>query len=421
MRMPRAAGARGGAGVLGKRSVGVGRAGRAGRVGHACGPRTVVGVAVAVFAGAFSPPAASGWSARPTPNPAGGITNLLGGVSCTSATACTTVGWSVDSAGRQVTLADSWDGSRWYAQPTTNPAGATISGLDGVSCTSATACTAVGWFNNKAGQGFTLAERWDGSRWSAQATPSPGATNSELDGVSCTSATACTAVGWSNNKTGKQFELAERWDGSRWSAQPTPNPAGAISSVLDGVSCTSATACTAVGWFSNKTGKQFELAERWDGSRWSAESTPNPAGALSGELDGVSCTSATACTAVGSPENSARNAFTLAERWDGSHWSAQPTPNPAGAISSVLDGVSCTSATACTSVGWSVDSAGLQITLAEHWDGSRWYAQPTTDPTGVIGSGLDGVSCASATACTAVGGFNKRDGKGFTLAESWHD
>jgi hypothetical protein len=39
----------------------------------------------------------------------------------------------------------------------------------------------------------------------------------------------------------------------------------------------------------------------------------------------------------------------------------------------------------------------------------------------VIGSGLDGVSCASATACTAVGGFNKRDGKGFTLAESWHD
>lgn len=34
---------------------------------------------------------------------------------------------------------------------------------------------------------------------------------------------------------------------------------------------------------------------------WTIQSTPNPAGAKSSLLSGVSCTSATACTAVGAP------------------------------------------------------------------------------------------------------------------------
>ena len=45
------------------------------------------------------------------------------------------------------------------------------------------------------------------------------------------------------------------------------------------------------------------LAEVWDGSTWTVQSTPNPTGATSGSLYGVSCTSATACTAVGTDAN----------------------------------------------------------------------------------------------------------------------
>ena len=41
------------------------------------------------------------------------------------------------------------------------------------------------------------------------------------------------------------------------------------------------------------------LAERWDGTRWTILKTILKINIIGGELDGVSCTSATACTAVG--------------------------------------------------------------------------------------------------------------------------
>jgi hypothetical protein len=100
--------------------------------------------------------------------------------------------------------------------------------------------------------------------WAIQATPNPaGATSSVLSGVSCTAATACTAVGYYGNSSGTQVTLAERWNGSSWAIQPTPNPAGATSSVLSGVTCTAATACTAVGDYYNTAGTQVTLAERF--------------------------------------------------------------------------------------------------------------------------------------------------------------
>ena len=133
--------------------------------------------------------------------------------------------------------------------------------------------------------------------------------------MSCTSATACTAAGFYSNAT-TTVTLAERWNGTRWSIQTTPNPAGASSySILQGVSCTSATACTAFGEDGNGT-TDVTLAERWNGSRWSIQHTPNPAGGSNSTLNGVSCASATACTAVGGSFNGTTG-VTLAERWNG--------------------------------------------------------------------------------------------------------
>ena len=129
---------------------------------------------------------------------------------------------------------------------------------------------------------------------------------------------------------------------SGWSIETTPNPAGGSDVVLNGVSCASASACTAVGASSNGT-----LAERWNGTTWSIQHTPNPAGGSNSILNGGSCTSASACTAVGD-YNSGTTGVTLAERWNGTAWSIQTTPNPPGAPVSLLNGVSCASATACT-------------------------------------------------------------------------
>jgi hypothetical protein len=258
-------------------------------------------------------------------------------------------------------------GPSWAIQPTPNPAGATGSALSGVSCTAATACTAVGYYANSSGTDVTLAERWDGSSWAIQPTPNPaGATQSLLSGVSCTAATACTAVGYYYNSV-TDLTLAERWNGSSWAIQPTPNPAGATQSVLSGVSCTAATACTAVGYYVESDGTPVTLAERWNGSSWAIQPTPNPTGATQSLLSGVSCTAATACTAVGDYLNSSGAFVTLAERWNGSSWAIQPTPNPAGATSDALSGVSCSAAGACTAVGDYVNSSGTPLTLAERY------------------------------------------------------
>jgi hypothetical protein len=381
------------------------------------------GVAVIGLAGVFSPAAAAaaGWSIQPTPNPASAAFSELWDVSCTSVSECTAAGDFYNSAGEYFTLVERWNGSQWSIHPTPNPAGTTGSRLFGVSCTSAQACTAAGSFYSASTE-LTLVERWNGSQWSIQPTPNPaGTTVSRLAGVSCPSARACTAVGTFGNSAGEYSALAERWNGSQWSIQPTPNPTGTFASVLDGVSCTSARACTAVGYFTNSAGNEIKLAERWNGSQWSIQATPNPAEATYSDFDGVSCASARVCTTAGNFYKSAGKEFTLAERWNGFWWSIEPTPNPTEATYSGLNGVSCTSARACTTAGNFQNSAGKEFTLAERWDGSRWSIQHTPNPVGATGreTELYGVSCPSATACTAAGTFQNSAGKALTLVEKW--
>jgi hypothetical protein len=150
------------------------------------------------------------------------------------------VGFSYDSTGESRTLIESWDGTSWTVLPSPNPdVGVNIDALYGVSCASATACTAVGDSTTSGGESPTLIESWDGTSWTV--VPSPSSAAGVLYGVSCTSATACTAAGTTGSKT-----LIESWDGTSWTVLPSPNR-GLNPNVLYGISCISATACTAVG------------------------------------------------------------------------------------------------------------------------------------------------------------------------------
>ena len=101
---------------------------------------------------------------------------------------------------------------------------------------------------------------------------------------------------------------------------------------------------------------------------WSIQTTPNPAGGSDVILNGVSCASASACTAVGGPPQPATSGATLAEGWNGTKWSIQHTPNPTGGSLIIQNGVSCTSASACTAVGASSNGT-TTVTLAERWSG----------------------------------------------------
>jgi hypothetical protein len=348
---------------------------------------------------------------QPTPNPATSTGTGFAGVSCSSATACTAAGSYTTPGGLPQALAGTWNGTRWRLQATPSPRGAAVSSnLLAVSCTTVTACAATGFYTNVANTTLVLAERWNGTRWILQAAPSPGgARYAELASVSCTSARACTAVGYWDSAH-QELTLAERWNGARWTVQPTPNPAGAVyGSDLRGVSCATARACTAVGYYFGKV-NSVAFAEAWDGTRWRLQAVPNPA--THGQLLGVSCTAPRACTAVGDYG---------AERWNGTSWRFQPVPAPAGAQGARLSGVSCTARTACTAVGSYFSSTGSPLTLAERWDGKAWTIQPTPNQPSAERNELNGVSCAAASACTAVGDYAAND---FTppiaFAEAWN-
>src|SRR5262249_59492360 len=119
-------------------------------------------------------------------------------------------------------------------------------------------------------------------------TPSRAGGPTTLRGAPLTASTARPAAGQSTNSSCTSQPLVERWNGTNWTIQHTPNPTGAASSVLGGVSCTAPSACTATGTAANRP-----LAERWDGVKWRIQHTPSPAGG--GFLAAVSCTSAVAC------------------------------------------------------------------------------------------------------------------------------
>ncbi len=309
----------------------------------------------------------------------------------------------------------------WSVQRTPNPRGAQNSVLSSVSCSSPRVCVAVGHYTSSRGAGTSLAERWDGTTWSIEPTPRPtGARTTLLFGVSCVSR-VCVAVGSATDPAGVTMPLAERWNGRRWSIQKTPNLRArrASTSYLGRVSCLSASFCIAVGYSGTSDGTRGQtLAERWNGATWAVQRTSNPAGATASFLSGVSCISPRSCIAVGF-FNDQGGGHTLAERWNRAVWSIQRTPTPQAAAAVQLVGVSCRFPSACMAAGFFTIVTGIEIMLAERSRGAGWSIEHTLYPPGATGVRFSDVACASDRSCTAVGFFGDVAGVNEPLAEHW--
>lgn len=388
------------------------------------------------------------WSIHATPTDKLFSPIELDGVSCGSVRACIAVGTSTTGNDNcygcvsSSAVVEQWNGRTWSIAQIRAPRASADTSLSRVSCSSALACTAVGYSDSGPGCGrensrpcprFALVERWDGSHWSIESTPR--ASRASLSGVSCTSATACTAVGKIARRRGHSVPFAERWDGSVWSVERTPKPWGAKRAGLIDVSCTSSTACTALGSLIGRVGDSVAFAERWNGSRWSIQKIRHPArgsgaAALSCEytssctsgLQGLSCATRLECVAVGSVIDSRGDQITLAERWQHSRWSVRPTANNVIDLPTGLKDVSCPSAAACTAVGSFAPTVGGDSTLGSslwmRWRGMSWSIELPANPAGPrAGADTAGVSCTSPTRCTAVGFFASHSLTAF--AEGW--
>jgi hypothetical protein len=365
-------------------------------VGDAFMTRKLIAATAAVVCAALwsaAPASAStAWRVQQVPAPGNNAAQLQA-VSCPAPGICFAVGNSVATGTfTESTLAERWSGGQWAIQPTPSPGTGGIDQLTGISCLSATDCTAVGIIDTQTAANSTLVEHWDGTSWTVVPSPDPvGTTVTDFTGVSCASATSCTAVGVYDTSGHRPHELplAEHWDGTKWTVTRVPLPDGITAGDLDGgVSCPSAIYCIAVG----STATQ-PLAERWNGTRWTVQATPIPVDAYNPFLSGVSCSAPAHCTAVGGYLANGITASSLVERRDSTAWTIQ-----ADATSGGLTGVSCTSSTSCTAVGGP----------AEHWDGTSWTSQPLPDPHHTTrGFAVLGVSCVSAVTCTAAGSYGK--------------
>jgi hypothetical protein len=318
--------------------------------------------------------------------------SALAAVSCPTLHACVAVG--TQGASAQRALAEQWNGTRWSVVPT--PAtGATDTTLSAVSCSSPVACTAVG--DTQPGQGLAypgtpLAERWNGSSWVMQSFPEPSGTDvgAYLTGVACPSANRCVAVGFYDLSGAGEHSIAANWNGTSWALQSFTG----YSADLLSVSCASVRSCLAAGDFGGQT-----AALRWDGTSWKRLHPPNPTTPEPGDgLNGVGCTSvpAVSCQTVGEESTGDLSESTFGLGWNATAWAMEYTPSPGNGAS--LAGVSCASSSACVAVGGHRSDVG-GLPLIGMWNGSTWI----TASTALVRGSLSGVSCTAPMACTAVG------------------
>jgi hypothetical protein len=134
---------------------------------------------------------------------------------------------------------------------------------------------------------------------------------------------------------------------------------------LEGISCSSAGNCTAAGGYEDSSGHEQAMATTESGGSFAAatEVTP-PANANTNPkayLEGISCSSAGNCTAVGEYDDSSNHGQAMATiETGGSFATATEVTPPANANtnpSAFLLGISCSSAGNCTAVGRYVDTS----------------------------------------------------------------
>ena len=228
---------------------------------------------------------------RSEPQRADATGSFLHAVSCVGPNRCFAVGNYKSGGTSGSTLIERWTGTAWVVSPSPNKPGAAVNTLDGVSCVPAgtgVSCFAVGSYSTSAtGQiPFTLTDasgRTAGR--SSRARTSAAVQERALFGVVHEPDRSAWRSACGNTRPGAS--LAEKWNGRTWTITPVQNFAGWTFSQLNSVSCLSASNCYAVGsWASGRPHKT--LVAHGTAPR-GHHREPEPDGRPGSTLAGVSC------------------------------------------------------------------------------------------------------------------------------------
>ena len=226
-----------------------------------------------------------------------------------------------------------------------------------------------------------------------------------VTGISCPSIKICWVSGPGPSD---QPEVANSADGGKTWTLTTPADwaSAAYSWWPNSIDCVSTTTCWLAGQTANST-QNPEVAETSDGGgTWTTFSnlpaTPPDANGDTYALNGISCTSARACVAVGGVNGGPGPAAVISTTNGGVTWSLSSAP----ALDDVQEffSVSCLPGptallhTRCHAAGSALEAAG-PVELMSGDGGANWGDVQSFDVTGWLNS----ISCADAIHCWAAG------------------
>ncbi|HUC53864.1 MAG TPA: alkaline phosphatase family protein [Candidatus Cybelea sp.] len=230
-----------------------------------------------------------------------------------------------------------------------------------------------------------------GAGWSVVPSYSFGSIDNNLTGVSAAAANDAWAVGaYYPSSSNILATLAEHFDGTRWTAYPLPK-VGVEENVLLAVSMPSTGAAWAVGYYVSGKFQQQTLIEHFDGTVWSVVPSPSP-GALQNILYGVAAISDSDVWAVGAEQDANELWHTLTEHWNGSVWSVVNAVD-AGSTGNQFYAVKALASNNVYAVGQQTGAGFPNQALIEHWNGTAWS---------VVSSPADGSASALPLGVTAT-------------------
>jgi hypothetical protein len=245
---------------------------------------------------------------------------------------------------------------------------------------------------------LSLAVHFDGSSWKDVPTPNVGPNFNTLFSVTSLNGQAW-AVGVHLDDEYRDRALVEHWDGTDWTVVDVPQP-GSERDLLYSVSASTPSDIWAVGDQEGTDGKFQTLAEHWDGQHWSMVRTPDP-GSSGNHLFGVAMAGADDAWAVGQQLDPAGHDETLIEHWNGRHWAAVPSPS-SGADSALLDAVAI-GPDGVWAVGKTISAVAGDRPLVEQLRDGAWQTVEVPAPKGAFND-LLGVTVANS-GVWAVGTF----------------